>query len=240
MTSGLSAPPPSGRLSLWKTRWISVLLLASDAIGLGLCWLGAYLLRWALDAVHGPINPIQPYLVVFPLIMAVGIANCMAFGLYVHRRRLASLNRLSVLMRAGYHWLLYIIVVGFFFKELDLGRSVILLSAVLGFLYLWSSRTLLKTLKRRAIERGGATVRCAVLGTGELAIEVIESLDLHPEIGYTMVGVIDHTGEAIDPRLLEQHAHLGTSRDITRLVEEHGIEELFLAMAHLEIGRAHV
>jgi exopolysaccharide biosynthesis polyprenyl glycosylphosphotransferase len=226
----MSATPDAPRLSIWKTRWISLILLTGDAVGLAACWLGAYAIRALLDPVLGPINDPRPYLKVFPLIVLAGIFNCIAFGLYIHRRRLASLNRPGVILRAGYHWLLYIIAVGFLLKELDLGRSVILLAALLGIAYLFLSRTMLKALKTAAIRRGLASVRCAIVGTDSLAVEVEQSILDHPEIGYNLVGMISHNGAHPETRV----PILGPATDLARLVEEHQIEELFLAVPHLD------
>src|SRR5690606_18181772 len=147
-----------------------------------------------------------------------------AFGLYIHRRRLSSLNRPIVLMRAGYHWLLYIIVVGFFFKELDLGRSVIGLSAVFGIVYLFASRAVLKELKTRALFAGRGTIRSAIIGTSDLALEVKDSLRSHPEIGFSLVGLVQLRSEQLDePALQNLRDHevrlLGTVGELNDILQ---------------------
>lgn len=225
--------------TLWKSRWLSVVLLAADGIGFAGCWLAAYGFRAALTPVLGPINDIAPYLKVFPLVVAVALLNVGAWGLYAHRRRFTSLNRPSTVMRAGYHWLLYIVVIGFFFKELDLGRSVILLAAILGLIYLYTSRTVLKGLKARALRAGIGTVRSAIVGGGRLALDVKEALSTHPEVGFRLMGLIIHRGDEPDgatrQRLEAMEVPvLGTTEEIAALVEQHGIEEIFLAMGDLQ------
>ncbi|MCC5876665.1 MAG: sugar transferase [Candidatus Sumerlaeia bacterium] len=225
----------SNGTSIWKTRWISVFLLIADTIGLSLCWLGAWYFRVLMTPILGPINTIDPYLAVYPLVLLAGLANCMAFGLYLHRRRLSSLNRPSILIRAGYHWLLYIIVIGFFFKEMDLGRSIILLAAILGQVHLFLSRGALKYLKGRAITAGRGTMRCAIVGTSSLALEVRESLRQHPEVGYTLAGMISHPGDEPAPNLDEVGIRLlGTASELDNIAEQENLEEIFLAVAHLD------
>lgn len=227
------------RPSLWKSRWLSLILVGGDVAGFVLCWFGAYWLRAALNPILGAINDPSPYLTVMPLIVGTGVLNCAAFGLYVHRRKFSSLNRPSILLRVGYHWLLYIIVVAFVFKELDLGRTVIIFSALFGLIHLFGSRTLLKVLKGKAFKSGRGTVRSAIVGGGTLAIDVKESLRSHPEIGFTLLGLVLHREEALAPeiagRLRENEIEiLGTTEDIASIVEEYQIEELFLAMGHLD------
>lgn len=229
----LSSAGGNGR-SLWKSRRLSLLLLILDAIGFSLCWIGAYHLRAALNTWFGPINQIDPYLTVFPVIVAVAILNCGAFGLYVHRRRLSSLNQPRTLIRAGYHWLLYIIVVAFFFKELDLGRSIILLSALMGLVYLFGSRTLLRTMKKKSLSRGVGTVRCGIVGTGTLAREVAASLRDHPEVGFTIVGFMSHGNGSADFESGDEPL-LGDAANLAEIIERHDIEEIFLAIADLGV-----
>lgn len=224
----------SARRSLWKSRWLSLILFAADAVGFSICWTGAYHLRAALSHWMGPINDIYPYLRVHPLIVLIALANCTVFGLYIHRRRISSLNRPGTLLRAGYDWLLYIAVIGYLFKELDLGRSVIILCGLLGFVYLFASRTALRALKERAVRQGRGTVRSAIVGRGSLAFEVREFLTRHPEVGFSLVGLIVHGDEAPQS---DQHVSvpvLGTTAQINEILEREQIEEVFLAIAHLE------
>lgn len=230
---------PSSVDSIWKSRWLSLLLMVADAAGYSACWMGAWYLRLAFDGLlETPINEADPYQKVHAIMVGVALLNAFAFGLYIHRRRLSSLNHPALLMKASYHWLLYIVVVAFFFKELDLGRSVIVMAALLGTIYLFSSRSLLRYFKRRALERGVGTVRCAILGTSQLALEVKESLRNHPEVGFTLAGLIKLSEDPISPAeetLLKENGVelLGTKDEVSAIIREHRIEELFLAVADL-------
>jgi exopolysaccharide biosynthesis polyprenyl glycosylphosphotransferase len=144
-----------------------------------------------------------------------------------------------MILRAGYHWLLYIVVVAFFFKELDLGRSVIVLSALLGLIYLWLSRTALRAAKARSFQQGRGTVRSVIVGGSQLALDVRQALLKHPEIGFTLLGLVVHQSEAPDEemrRQLEENGVriLGSTEEISTLVERHRVEEIFLAVAHMD------
>ncbi|CAN5258943.1 sugar transferase [soil metagenome] len=230
---------PRRRATLWKSRWLSLIVMAADVAGLSMSWSGAYYVRRLLNGPLGPINDAGPYLAVQPLIVMAGIVNCFVFGLYMHRRRLASLNRPSILIRASYHWLLYIIVVAFFFKELNLGRAVITMAAFFGLIYLFASRELLRALKTHALRSGRGAVRSAIVGAGNLALEVRESLRNHPEIGFTLVGLITVEGAPLEPEMqasLSDHEIriLGTTTEINEIIDREGIEEVFLAVAHLD------
>lgn len=206
----------------------------ADVIGFSLAWKGAYFLRrWLNPWMELPINEIAPYLKVHAVVVAVGLINCALFGMYRVRHRLSSLTRWDQLIRVGYHYLLYMMVIGYFLKELDLGRSVIFLAAFIAFVYLYCSRSIMRGLKATAFRRGKGLVRAAVVGTGKLAREVKESLQHHPEIGFEVAGFIRHPNDPEEEALHNGLPVIGNARELERLVPQYEIEELFIAVPHL-------
>lgn len=228
-----TARPRKNTVEFWKSRRLTLSLMALDALGFSASWWAAWELRaWLGTWATGPINDFGPYAAVFPVVVAVGVANSVAFGLYMHRRRLSSLAAWGVLIKAGYHYLLYLMVIGYFWKELDLGRSVIALAGLLAFGYLYVSRAMLRWLKARAIARGEGRVHALILGSGDHAVEVHRALEEHREIGYAVHGYVHHDGDEIAPEL-GGLARLGESARLPSIIHEHGIEEVFLAVPHL-------
>lgn len=220
-------------VEFWKSRRLTLLLMAVDALGFSSAWWAAWELRaWLGTWATGPINDFGPYAAVFPVVVAVGVANSIAFGLYMHRRRLSSLAAWGVLIKAGYHYLLYLMVIGYFWKELDLGRSVIALAGLFGFGHLYLSRGLLRWLKSRALARGEGRVHAVILGSGDHAVEVFRALEEHREIGYTVHGYVRHAGDAVAPGL-DRLECLGSSQNLPAILHRHGADEVFLALPHL-------
>ncbi len=229
--------PPAGNrppaFEFWKSRRLTLILMGVDVLGFSAAWWAAWELRaWLGTWATGPINDFAPYAAVFPVVVSVGVANSVAFGLYMHRRRISSLAAWGVLIKAGYHYLLYLMVVGYFWKELDLGRSVIVLAGLLAFAHLYVSRALLRWLKSRAIARGEGRVRAIILGSGPHAVEVFRALEDHREIGYDVRGYVLHDGDPVDPGL-EGIRCLGRSVHLPAILHEHLAEEVFLAVPHL-------
>ncbi|MDX2175594.1 MAG: sugar transferase [Candidatus Sumerlaeia bacterium] len=233
----MHAPPeksaPRAESLFWKTRWPAFLLLAGDVFGFAICWWAAYEARlWLGTFAMGPINEFAPYLQVFPLVVLIGIGTCFTFGMYVHRRRVSSLTRWGSLLKAGYHYVLFLMVMGYFWKELDLGRSVIMLAGAMSFVYLYTSRTVFRTMKEDALARGIGRVRALIVGAGPMAGEVRAALDAHADVGYDIVGFAPHHGERPD-EALEGLPLLGASADLAAVIARHGIEEVFIAVPHL-------
>lgn len=234
--ASLSPTPPPGAgipWSIWKSRTLTVLLVAGDTLAFAALWLAAYGVRSALAPWLGPINDPAPYLKLAPLVAVVGVANCLVFGLYLHRRRISSLTHWGSLLKAGYHYLLYLIVVAYLFKELEIGRSVILLQALFGFVYIYAARAVLRRVKEQSIDQGRGTVRTAIVGTGNLALEVRRRLEANREVGYELVGVVTHE-QGGDLAPWQGVSVLGGSSALGAILVEHRIEEVFLALPHLE------
>jgi exopolysaccharide biosynthesis polyprenyl glycosylphosphotransferase len=228
-------PPPPRRDSLWKTPFPAACLVVIDALGFLAAWSLAYETRARLSPWLGPINAPDPYVEphVLAAVVLIGLVNVALFGLYSFKRRLSSINRWGALLKAGYHYLLYLMVMGYFWKYLDLGRAVIILAGVYGFAGLYASRTVFRALKGRALASGRGLVRAAIVGTGDLAREVHEALAFHPDIGFEVVGLVTHAEEPGRAALGLDLPTLGDSGALARLVREHRLEELFVAVPHL-------
>lgn len=230
----LPLPSPPSR-SVWKTRWPGIALLLLDVVGFAAAWKLAYWTRQALNPWFAlPINEPDPYMQVAPVLVVVGLLNCAVFGMYRVRHRLSSLTNWDRLLRVGYHYLLYMMVVGYFLKELELGRSVIFFGALFAFLYLLLTRSVFRALKARAFRQGRALVRAAIVGTGKLARDVRESLTQHPEIGFEIAGFVRHPSDTPSPVARDIDPVIGNANEIEAIIDRHGIEDLFVAVAHLE------
>jgi len=233
MASAHPAPPPPGRPSIWSTVWPAAFLAAADVAGFSAAWMGAWHVRRLLNPLLGPINAAEPYQHAHLLVVLAGLGTCVLFGLYFVRRRLSSINKWERLLKAGYHHFLCMLVVGYFLKELDLGRSVIMLAGAFSLVYLYASRSVFRQVKARALRSGRGRVRAAIVGAGELAATVMEALSEHQEIGFDVVGFIRHASDPADSTPPGDLPVLGSSEDLPRIVRSHHIEEVFVAAPHL-------
>ncbi len=218
--------------SIWKTHWPSLALVLTDIVGFSLAWYGAYFTRAWLGQWLGPLNEITPYNHVYIVVVIAGLVNCALFGLYRTRRRLSSLARWGALLKATYHYLLYMMVIGYFLKELDLGRLVIFFAALYAGIHLYITRSTFRSIKATSLGKGHGLVRAAVVGTGSLACDVRSTLDTHPEIGFEFIGFVRHPGDE-EFEISDADRILGDSTKLEELVRAQGIEELFIAVPHL-------
>jgi exopolysaccharide biosynthesis polyprenyl glycosylphosphotransferase len=200
-----------------------------DCVLVSLGWLGAWAIRYALGPALGtPINPPDVYVRALPLIVLPWVFTCWAFGIYRTQRMKTVVDELQNLLRGVALGLLVVSAISFFFRELEFGRMVVLLSAGLNLVLQGASRVTFHRLERRLRSSGACDVRTVVVGTGIAAVRLLQKLQDHPEIGYRVVGLL---GRVDDPEKPEVAGHpvLGGVDDLRRVVREHAAEEVFVA-----------
>jgi exopolysaccharide biosynthesis polyprenyl glycosylphosphotransferase len=216
--------------SFWKSPWLTIFLLLLDAVCYSLCWLGAYCLRQALNPLFpNIINALHPYIHALPLIVSIWICATAYYQHYSHRERISSLNQLSRIFKTVLTGFIGILAIATLFKDLDLGRSVIGISSVFVFFYLYSSRTFLRFMKRRLVAKGYGLTRVLIIGAGVIGKKVKNRIVSHPEVGFHLVGFVDDN-PALNGTCIDEIPVLGTTRELVPLIKQHDIEEIFLAV----------
>lgn len=216
--------------SFWKSNFLTLILLAADVLAFCLIWRETWMIRNALnDRFANPINPLDNYLAALKALLVVWVGVMAHCEHYAHRGKISSLNQSGNIIRAGIGFLIGTAAVAFFIKGHDIGRSVILLAVVLMTLYVYVSRTLLRVIKEYFIARGHGLTRAVIIGAGKTGRQVAARIHNHPEVGYHLVGFIDH-----DPSLAGQVVDgspvIGGTDNLVELLLRHQVEEVFLAI----------
>jgi len=212
-----------------RTRFLTFLILLGDVVGFAGGWLLTWKIRQMANPYFGvPINPVDSYIAALKYLLPVWMAICAVHGHYAHRERISSLNEITRIFRATEEIWLATFVVSFMLRHHSLGRTVVLLSVVPNFAYLYGSRTILRALKRRATRRGKGLKRVLIVGTGETARRAILRIVDHPEVGYELVGLVGQA-EGPPPRGVNKVPYLGSLKDLDRIIRQYRVEEIFLA-----------
>jgi exopolysaccharide biosynthesis polyprenyl glycosylphosphotransferase len=227
---------------------LRTLHVATDALLVSVGWLAAYGVRYAMaEPIGRAINPLDWYLRALPIVVVPWIATCWWFGIYQSRRTQTAVDELSKLLRGATLGLLVLAAVGFFFKELEFGRLVVLASAGMNLVFQGASRMFFHRLERNLRRSGSSDLRVLIVGTGVPAIRLLQKLQDHPEDGYRVVGLLD---DAPDPRdglrspdgsLRETCGEkdvagipvLGHVDDLREVAIRNGVEEIFIALPSL-------
>ena len=204
--------------------------ITADCVLVACGWLAAYGLRHSLnDALGTPINPIDWYLGALPIVVFPWVFSCWLFGIYRTSRLHTVVDELQTLFRGAALGLLVVSAIGFFFKELQFGRLVVLAGAGFNLLFQGASRVFFHRLSRRLRRSGVAEVPVLIVGTGVVAIRLLQKLQDHPEIGYRVEGFLD---EAPDPDVKDVAGRplLGDIDALREVAIERGVSEVFVAL----------
>jgi len=216
-----------------RANLVTVFLIASDIVGVAAGWLLTWKVRELLNPCFAvPINEITPYVASLKWLLPIWILICAFHGHYAHRERISSLNEITRLFRATEEMWLATFVISFMLRHYSLGRAVVLFSVIPQFIYLYTSRTILRAVKRRATRRGKGLKRVLIVGTGETARRALLRIVDHPEVGYELAGLVGRTDDP-PPRAVNHAPYLGSIERLEHLIRQHKVDEVFLADPNL-------
>ncbi len=195
------APPVLVSPARWQARFGKV-LVAMDAVVIGLSSLLAYLLREALgriEALYPFANEVPAAIAVLPLWLAI----LAAFGCYKPHYLNAGAEGLRRFAAGTAGGLLALGFVSFLFN-LQLSRVYVAIFSVLVLLLGGAGRILLREYLRRQRDRGRYTQNVLVVGADDEAIQVAEAMQRSTAAGYRVLGFLDDerpVGEGVGPGL---------------------------------------
>jgi exopolysaccharide biosynthesis polyprenyl glycosylphosphotransferase len=211
--------------------------VAADGVLVSLGWVGAWWLRHALDDALGtPINPIDSYVKALPLIVLPWLSCCWLFGIYRTARMRTAVDEIRALFGGVALGLLVVSSIGFFFREFQFGRFVIMASAGLNLVFQGASRLAFHRVEQRLRRSGEHDVPVLIVGTGVAAIRLLQKLQDHPETGYRVAGFLDDSDDP-DAKDVAGRPVLGRIDDARAVAVEHGVQEIFVAAPALSHTR---
>ena len=214
-----------------KHRRIATLFLASDLLATLVALVSAYGLRFRAEivpVVHG-VPAFSAYIRLFPLIAAVWPVVYYFYGLYhVRRHRSRMEEGLAVLVATGLATLL-LTGLAAFYRDFSYSRLVLLLFFGSDVLFVFAGRTAIRRYLEEASRHGVGVRNVLVVGAGHLGRALVDKILEHPEAGLRARALVD---DDLD-RSREPYRGVpatGTTADVTRLIEELGIDTVYLAL----------
>jgi exopolysaccharide biosynthesis polyprenyl glycosylphosphotransferase len=205
--------------------------LYADVVLVSAAWCGAFGLRSALAGWLGPINAAELYLAALPVVVAGWIGSCWLFGIYQLPRGASAVDEARALLRGGVLGFLVVAAIGFFWREIELGRSVVFWSAGLALGLQGANRAGFRALERRLRARGWCDARALVVGAGTTGIRLLQRIEDNPRSGYAVVGFLDD-----DPMASTRAARrpvLGRLSELREIAERHAVDEVVFAIPSL-------
>ena len=198
----------------------------------------AYVLRDVLPVkVRGPLVPLAEYWPFLVLTLLLWVAGTWFFRVYESFRTRSVWPEIARIAKAIASVALFQIAAIFFLRlHEDVSRLFFGTYFALTFGLLAMNRLVLRRVAH-SVRRGGVNTRVfAVVGSGELAHDVVQTAEEHPEWGYQFAGHILDAQGAGNPK---PELVLGTVAQLGQILDDNVIDEVIFAvprerLAHIE------
>lgn len=223
------------------------LFAASDVIGIVAAYVWTYLFRFYsyIIPVTKGVPAIGSYLLILPLFLVVHLAIFYLQGFYRSRLKRTKLDDfLSIVLNVAITFLVVIAILGTI-KMYAGGRPLVLfghpliepsrfylLTYGVGVVFMIAFlRNQIYFLMKRRFARGLGLQNVVVVGAGEMGVAVAQKLYLYADLGFVVKGFLDDERETGDSIPIDGGVPvLGRIEDLGRVIEEHNIQEIYVAL----------
>ena len=221
------------------SQFFESLLFIADIIIIVASWLFSYYLRFhtAFIPIDKGIPPLRIYiLLIIPIILIWGFVFKW-FGLYRPRRIASHIREIFDITKACAVSILVLIAVTFVYRQYEFSRLVFLFFGITNVIALSTERWLFREVLRYLRKKGYNLRYAMVVGTGELAREVLSRLEMHPEIGLKVIGLVsahhDESGKEVNGIKI-----IGDCGDISHIIKDKKVDQIIIALPPREHANA--
>lgn len=210
--------------------FVSILFI-SDSLIVFFSWIGAYSIRFQSGFFSSPqgVPPFDVYLLTFIPIWIIFALNIKWFNLYEPLRgKSASFEYFSILKVASVS-VLMLTAVSFFYRGMSYSRLMVIIFWIVVSILMIITHALLRRGLMQMRKKGINLRQVLIVGSGELGKSVADKIDLHPEIGFKIVGFLSHIPEEVGKKL-GNYEILGNVKEVPRFLEDRKIDQLFIAL----------
>jgi exopolysaccharide biosynthesis polyprenyl glycosylphosphotransferase len=217
-----------------KHTALASIYLINDAIASNLAMLTAWFLRFNVEII--PVTKgaqgFATYIHVLPIVTVVFPLAFAVQGLYrVRPTRSKAEEWLSVAIGSV---VATVVLSGVLLwlrpgsPDVAYSRATLAIFMGCAILFVIGGRMLVRAVVDRRHRAGKDLDRVLIAGSGELAVAVVERMRSHRELGFRIVGYLRNGDDA----RLDALPCLGSVDDVERVVDEHGIDHVFVALPH--------
>jgi exopolysaccharide biosynthesis polyprenyl glycosylphosphotransferase len=212
--------------------WFTVALVVGDAICVAAAVALAYYYRYTFDKtpITGGEQPdVRRYVMAIPVVIAVLLVSLAINRAYARTRGRAFLDEIYGLIGGVAVGGILLLAMMSLYRGFSYSRLVTFYMALVAVVLLVLFRGLMRLTLTQLRRRGLGTTRALVVGSGSAADSLIHRLEMFPEYGYELIGVVDDR--------LEQGSEynrlpvVGDTQDLNHLIMRHDIEQVFVALA---------
>lgn len=226
-------PRPQARPGLRTQRRLLVTgLVVLDILALGTAAITAYLIRFSapLPFFRDIVPQVKYYLPVAGGMALLLLGLFALLGLYAEHNLLGGTREYALVFNGCTIAGLLIIVVTFLVEAFVVSRGLLVLTWLLTFLFIGSTRFIFRRVIYRLRRQGYFLSPAVIIGANPEGIALAEQLDIWTASGMRLLGFLDDAqpaGASVHNGL----AVLGSCDDLEQIVAREGIEQLVVATA---------
>ena len=206
-------------------------LVGSDVLMTCCSWLIAYYLRFqtGLIPVSKGIPPFEVYWKLITPILVMWLAIFHLCGLYRPRRGSSQAEEFVTIFQAVTVGTIMLISFNFFYPQFSYSRLVLLYFWGTNIFAIGISRSLMRGLVDYARSKGYNQRHILIVGAGALGRELARKAYTYTELGLHVIGIVDDDPQKRN-KMFDGAPVLGKLDDINRLIQERGVQQVFIAL----------
>ena len=222
-----------------KTKALfSTMLVISDALMTMAAFVLAYYIRRQIPWPNPPrdLAPLRSYIGMLLIQVFSILLVFFIYRLYHLRRAVSRVDEFYAVFGAvSIGSMMSVAITALTFKnnvlELDFSRAMIVYAWLLTIALVMLGRLVHDWLQGRARAGGWGRDRVLIVGTGDVAQMILQKIQWSPWLAYEIVGLVAKNGNGNHPpeNVLGVPV-LGHTDDLPRLIDEHGINEVIIAL----------
>ena len=206
-------------------------LVGTDALMTCSSWAIAYYVRFQTNLI--PISKgIPPFDVYWRLVMPILVMWIVIFhvsGLYRPRRGSSQAEEFVTIFQAVTVGTILLITFNFFYPQSSYSRLVLLYFWGMNIFAIGLSRSLMRSLVDYARTKGYNLRHILIAGAGNLGCELTRKAHTYTELGLNVIGFVDDDPKK-QGKIIDGTPVLGTLHDINKIIQERGVQQLFIAL----------
>ncbi len=217
-------------LKKYSQLFLSALII-SDSLVILACWIGAYYVRFHSGWIPLTLGipPFEQYQVLLIPVWLLFLFNFKMVGLYQPLRGKSLWVDYYNIIKANTISVLILSALLFFYREESYSRIVVGIFWMMATFLLVASHMIIRNFLSLLRRRGKNLRYVLIAGAGDLGREVAERIDLHPEMGFKIVGFLSTHSNKVGRRI-GGYPVLGVLDDVSKCIKNHGVDKLFITL----------
>jgi Undecaprenyl-phosphate glucose phosphotransferase len=213
-------------------QFFESLFIISDLFILTAAWILSYFLRFNPHLIHAPVPnvpPLLPYLEFLLPLWVIWALVSRKLRLYHSRRTDYYLKEYFDIATSLTFTLFVLIAVIYLFKRFDFSRLAFIYFWAVSFLGLNGLRFFIRRILRRLRKSGYNRRFGLIVGAGELGQQVLENIELYPELGIQIIGFLTNHKDEVGEKIQDVPI-IGVYEEIDKILDKQKVDISFIAL----------